>query len=218
MIGVSALLLCAGKSSRMEGENKLLMKFDTESVIARTAGQVSRARFSEIVAVTGHQSLLIENELQGFSERIRLIGNPHFEVGMHSSIRAGLQALSAPADFFAVCLADQPLLTVRDYDHLIRAAALVVEAQPSTLLISPRYNGVRGTPTLISMKLKDEILAHEDSDRGCHYLFERYPNDVAFIDMPFAARPLDVDTKPMLEQARSVAQAEPRHTLLEVYL
>lgn len=217
MIGVAALLLCAGKSSRMEGENKLLMRFDTESVLSRTAGQVSRAQFLEIVAVTGHDQLKIENELKPFGERIRGVHNDVFDVGMHSSIRKGLESLQTKAEFFAVCLADQPLLTVRDYDHLIRAASLMLEAQPSTLLISPRYSGVRGTPTLISMKLRDEILAHEDSDRGCHYLFERYADDVAFVDMPFAASPLDVDTREMLEQARSAAHTGPA-TLLEVYL
>ncbi len=217
MTGVAALLLCAGKSSRMEGENKLLMRFDSESVLSRTAGQVTRAQFLEIVAVTGHDRLKIESEIKPYAERIRPIHNDSFDVGMHSSIRKGLEALETKAEFFAVCLADQPLLTVRDYDHLIRAASLMLEVQPSTLLISPRYSGVRGTPTLISMKLREEILAHEDSDRGCHYLFERYPDEVAFVDMPFAASPLDVDTREMLERARSAAQASPP-SLLEVYL
>ena len=198
-IRVSALLLCAGQSSRMDGENKLLMKFDSQSVLRRTSNQVCQARFHDVVAITGHERERITAELQAF-DRIRIVHNPQFEVGMHGSIRAGLKTLDASADFFAVCLADQPLLTSRDYDFLISVA----EAHPSALLIAPRYAGIRGTPTLISMRLKSEIEAHADSDRGAVYLFERYPDFTVYADMPSPRHSLDVDTQEMLHSAREV--------------
>jgi molybdenum cofactor cytidylyltransferase len=206
---VSCLLLCAGQSSRMEGANKLLMRFDSTSVLARSASQVVRAGFSDVVAVTGFEADLVEAELEDFQTSnpfagsMRVVRNRFFENGMHSSIRVGLSALSPEAAFFAVALADQPLLTASDYAHLISAA----REFPSAKLIAPVYAGVRGNPTLISMSLRSEILAHEDSDRGCSYLFERYPNEVYYLDMPFAQRNLDVDTRELLREAKEVLDA-----------
>lgn len=204
---VACLFLCAGKSRRMEGSNKLLtiFRFDAgskrETVVEVSAQQVLAAPFIEYVAVTGFEASSIQSKIQeaGFGAD-EITHNHEFEAGMHASIRAGLRHLSCTADFFAIALADQPLLRASDYGFLIDQLRFHSNAK----IICPMYRGRRGNPTLISMQLRDEILNHEDSDRGCSYLFSRYPQEVAFVEMPTTAVDLDVDTNELMNKAREI--------------
>ena len=207
MIQIAALLLAAGKSQRMEGNNKLLMSLDGRSVLARVAGEIAKAPFSEVVAVTGHQTDLVETELRPFG--FPFVTNANFANGMHSSIRAGLMALSTKADYFAVCLGDQPFLTTADYTAMIQAA----RENPQAKLIYPKINGERGNPTLISMSLRDEVLAHADDDKGCSYLFARYrgTEEAVVVDLSHRSSRhafFDVDTPQAFSQARSFSSEE----------
>ncbi len=186
---VSCLLLAAGQSRRMAGANKLLLDLDGRTVLERVCTELSRARFSDYVAVTGFESSLVEKELAAFN--FRVVRNEAFSLGMHSSIRRGLMALPSTSAFFAVCLGDQPFLTAADYSALIAAA----DSHPTEKLIYPVVDGERGQPVLIAMSLRDEVLAHEDDDQGCKYLFARYGGMP--VDLTHSANALafyDVDT------------------------
>lgn len=181
----------------MEGANKLLLELDGRTVLQRVCSELEQAPFDDYVAVTGYQSDLIEQELSLFD--FRVVRNPSFEVGMHSSIRRGLECLPAREGFFAVCLADQPFLTTEDYSVLIAAA----RANPSEKLIYPVIDGERGQPVLISMSLRSEILAHPDDDKGCQYLFKKYGG--LAVDLTHSANALafyDVDTPTAFAHAR----------------
>lgn len=187
----------------MQGQNKLLLSLDGRTVLDHVIDQVKHAPFSEVIAVTGHESVFVEPV---FSSRdLRFIRNEAYTSGMHSSIRAGLLALREPADFVAVCLADQPFLRAGDYETLIQAAA----AHPGAGLISPLIDGERGQPTLVSMRLRDEILAHPDDDRGAHYLFARH--GFIGVDLTEQALPLafhDVDTPEAFALAKRMWQSQ----------
>lgn len=183
----------------MRDANKLLLELDGRTtVLARVAKELKASPFCEFVAVTGHQADLVEPLLSVYD--FKLVRNSNFSSGMHSSIRCGLEALDpSRADFFAVCLADQPFLTRSDYAAMIEAAT----AQSEAPLLYPVIDGERGQPVLISMKLRDEILAHDDDDRGCHYLFKKYGG--RSVDLSHSANALafyDVDTPEMFAHAR----------------
>src|SRR3712207_287446 len=120
MSEVACLLLAAGCSRRMLGENKLLVELGGCTILRRVAEEACRAPFSIVVLVTGHEQNAITEQVLGLP--IVLAHNENYERGMHSSIRAGLLALGSSAKFFAVCLADQPFLTAEDYGILIDQA------------------------------------------------------------------------------------------------
>ena len=186
----------------MNGANKLLQDLGGRSVLSRTVGELRQAGFASILAVTGFQSPLVEQELDALD--VPFVENKSYETGMHSSIRCGVESMTAngtfgSCGFFAVCLGDQPLMRADDYAALIEAAKL----NPSASLIVPIVNGERGQPTLISRKLCGEILAHADDDRGCRYLFDKHP--MVAVDLTSTANHFafhDVDTPEALTIAR----------------
>ena len=184
---IHLILLGAGLGSRMKGPNKLLLPLGNKSVIEHTATELSDLNFQSRTLVTGFESEKVNQKLALF--HFESVHNKNFESGMHSSIRMGINSL--PHDgFVMIALGDQPEIRRSDYQKLILAA----QNHPSAMLISPLYNGKRGNPVLISLKLKHVILAHPDNDRGCSYLFQDYPNDVISVPMDSASVLQDLDT------------------------
>ncbi len=196
VVKVSALLLCAGKSSRTSPDHKLMFKIQDLSVIKRTAHAIIGAQFFEVIAITGHEADMIRDELHGMP--VHFVHNEKFEKGIHSSIKAGLTEISPEADFFAVCLADQPMLRSDDYNLLIDT----VGENKKKKLFRPVYNGKFGNPAIISRDLILEILRHEDSDKGCSYLFEKHPDEVVAVEMPDHSSLVDVDTHELFEEVK----------------
>jgi molybdenum cofactor cytidylyltransferase len=165
---VSCILLAAGLSRRM-GTNKLLLPYGGNTVVRFLAGKLLQAGFAEIVAVTGHEREKVEAELATIG--IRCVHNERYLSGMHSSIQAGFRALSAPAAGVMICLGDQPALPLQEIRLLIEA----FQSKPESFLVYPASGEKRGNPVIISSSLKGEVLSAPDSDRGCSYLFARYP-------------------------------------------
>ncbi|RZA06242.1 MAG: nucleotidyltransferase family protein, partial [Proteobacteria bacterium] len=157
---VKAIVLAAGRSSRM-GAEKLFLPWRGGSVLRATVSNVLGAEFNEVLVVSGGNAGQVTAALEGLP--VRMVENPRFAVGMHSSIRAGVKALGA-CDFFAVCLGDQPTIPAPLYAQLGREVG-------EESLLAPAISGKRGNPVFISSALIPEILAHEDDDRGCAYLF-----------------------------------------------
>ena len=189
---LGAVVLVAGKSSRM-GRNKILLKFGASTVLQTIVETVKECELSDVVYVTGHEAEEVESVLALNGQRF--IRNREYETGLHSSIKAGLRELDSGLDGFFVFLGDQPDLhrsTVRDL-----SAAFTANKDHS--LFAPEFNGERGHPVLISMKHKTQIMETSGGDRGCHYLFQRYPDEVFKINAQSELR--DIDT---LEDYRRV--------------
>src|SRR5207249_5549090 len=80
---IAALLLAAGRSSRMGGPNKLLEPIDGTPMIARTAQRLLSSHARPIVAVLGNQADRVDAALGRLPvERVR---NPAFAEGLSSS-------------------------------------------------------------------------------------------------------------------------------------
>lgn len=84
--GIAAVVLAAGRSSRMR-TFKPLLPLGSGSVIERVVRSVSRAGIGDIVVVTGHDSGHLAPVLGELGAREAY--NPDWELGMFSSIRAG---------------------------------------------------------------------------------------------------------------------------------
>lgn len=172
------------------------MQVNGESILKRTAREISRGQFFEVIAVTGHSAGLIKEELKGMP--IDVVFNENYESGMHSSIKEGIKHLNSEADYFAVCLGDQPMLTHEDYNLLIDT----VNNNSEMRLFRPNFNGHFGNPAIISKNYISEILAHEDTDKGCSYLFEKYPEATRVVEMPTQSTLFDVDTHELFEEVK----------------
>src|SRR5205085_4474109 len=88
---VAAIVLAAGRSTRMSGANKLLAEIGGKSLVRIAAEQALASRAHPVIVVTGHQRDAVERALAGLD--VRLVHNPDFADGLGTSLRAGIAAV-----------------------------------------------------------------------------------------------------------------------------
>ena len=118
---VAAIVLAAGRSSRMGPHNKLLQPIDGSTIIARVAGAAIASGADPVIVVTGFEADRVEEALWGLD--VTFANNPNFDEGMSGSIKAGLSALPASSDGAMILLGDMPEVEARDLRLLMGAFA-----------------------------------------------------------------------------------------------
>src|SRR5690606_19924913 len=110
-ISVAAVLLAAGRSSRMgENEHKLLAQFEGIPLVRRTVLAILSSSATSVTVVTGHRRLEIEDALSGLG--VSLQENADYRSGMASSIVSGISHQNvAKADGVLLMPADMPAVT-----------------------------------------------------------------------------------------------------------
>jgi molybdenum cofactor cytidylyltransferase len=191
---IAALLLAAGKSSRM-GSNKMLEEIDGRPMVARTAQRLLSSHARPIVAVLGNQADAVDAALGKLPvERVR---NPDYTDGLSTSLKCGLAALPGNIDGAVVCLGDMPLIAGRDIDRLI-AAFNPLEGRA---IVVPTRRGQRGNPLLWSRQFFPEMMALS-GDSGARRLIDEHADLVAEIEMDTDSVLIDIDTQDALADLR----------------
>lgn len=184
---LAAVVLAAGRSSRMGERNKLLIEVDGEPMVRRAAATALAAGSAEVVVVTGHQRDRVEAALAGLP--VRLAYNPDYAQGLSTSLRAGLAALDASIEGAFVCLSDMPEITA---DHLRRLAA-AFEPAAGRAVVVPVHRGKRGNPVLWPAALFPAMRALE-GDVGAKHLIGENAGDLVEVQLDDDAPLLDLDT------------------------
>jgi molybdenum cofactor cytidylyltransferase len=184
---VAAVVLGAGRSSRMGGPNKLLADIGGRSLvrIVTEAALASRAR--PVIVVTGHQRERVEAALAGLP--VKFVHNPHFADGLGTSLKAGIAALPADIDGAIVCLGDMPQVDAALIDRLIG----VLDPDKGALAVVPTIEGKRGNPVVWSRRFFPDLMAVE-GDVGARHLIGRYAEAVVDVPVEGTAALTDVDT------------------------
>ncbi len=184
---IAAILLAAGRSTRMGGPNKLLAQIGGKPLVRIAAEQALASRASPVIVVSGHQREQIESALAGLD--LRIVHNPDFAQGLGTSLRAGVSAVPTDADGAIVCLADMPQVSSSLIDRLIAA----FDPEKGALVVVPTMNGKRGNPVLWSRRFFPDLMAI-DGDIGARHLIASYAEAVTEVPVTGNAAFLDVDT------------------------
>jgi molybdenum cofactor cytidylyltransferase len=192
---VAAIVLAAGRSTRMGGPNKLLAELDGKKLVRIVAEQARASKASEVIVVTGHQAELVEQALAGLD--VRFVRNPDYAGGLASSVKTGIAAVADAVDAAVVCLGDMPMVSRELLDRLIDA----FEPDRGNLIVVPVSDGRRGNPVLWSRRFFKELMTL-DGDVGARHLIARHTEAVAEVPVDGDGAFLDIDTPQALEAAR----------------
>ena len=190
---VAAVILAAGRSTRMGGPNKLLAELNGKKLVRIVAEQALASKASSVIVVTGHQSLEVEAALKG----LKVARNPDFAEGLATSVKAGIGAVPDTADGAVVCLGDMPLIDAKLIDRLVDAFA----PDRGSLIVVPVAGGRRGNPVLWSRRFFPELMTL-DGDIGARHLIAQHAEAVAEVEVEGKSAFLDIDTPEMLADAR----------------
>ena len=106
---ISAILLAAGQSKRMNGENKLTKKIEGQPLIKHSIINILESSVDELIIVTGYQNEILEKIIDK-NKKIKIVFNYQFKSGMSSSIKTGIKNLSENTKAFFICLGDMPMV------------------------------------------------------------------------------------------------------------
>ena len=147
---ISAILLAAGQSKRMDDENKLTKEIKGIPLIKHSVKNILASSVDELIIVLGYQKEIIE-KLIDKNEKIKFVFNKDFESGMASSIKTGIDNLSDKTEAFFICLGDMPMVNHDIYNQLI-------ESKDNKEIIVPTYKGHQGNPVLFDKSMKEKVL------------------------------------------------------------
>ena len=183
---IAAIVLAAGRSTRMGGPNKLTAEVAGKPLLRIAAEEALASRADPVIVVTGHQRDRVEQALAGLN--VRFVHNPGFADGLSTSLRAGIAAVPADADGAIVCLGDMPQVRAALIDRLIAA----FDPARGALIVVPTIQGKRGNPVLWSRRFFPELAALE-GDVGARHLIGTYGEALTEVTADAAAL-IDIDT------------------------
>ena len=129
---VAAVILAAGRSSRMAPHNKLLVADRTgKAMIARVVDNALSSAARPIIVVTGHREDEVRAAIGG--RPVRFVAAPDYAVGLSASLRAGLAALPDEIAAALICLGDMPLITGQMLDRALAEGGSVRRGGPVRL-------------------------------------------------------------------------------------
>lgn len=193
---IAAVILAAGRSTRMGGPNKLLAEIGGRPLVRIAVEEALASRARPVVVVTGHQREQVEAALKGL--QVQLVHNPDFADGLSTSVKAGLAAVAADADGAIVCLGDMPQVRASLLDRLVAA----FDPERGALVVVPTFDGKRGNPVVWSKRFFPELMALE-GDVGARHMIGRYPEAVAEVPVTDQAALIDVDTPEALQKVKA---------------
>jgi molybdenum cofactor cytidylyltransferase len=184
---VAAVVLAAGRSTRMGGPNKLVAEIAHRPLVRIAAEEALASRAKPVIVVTGHQRPEVEKALAGLP--VTMVHNPDFAEGLGTSLRTGIAAVPAEADAAIVCLGDMPHVDAGLIDRLIAA----FDPARGALVVVPTFEGKRGNPVLWSRRFFSDLMAVE-GDVGARHLIGRYPEAVVEVAVDDRGAFVDIDT------------------------
>jgi molybdenum cofactor cytidylyltransferase len=183
---VAAIVLAAGPAKRM-GKPKQLFEFRGETLLKRAALSALEAGCRPVVVVTGAHA----DASRGILNELDVIEavNEQWELGIGSSVRAGVEAVIAAApgaDGVVLMLCDQPFVTRKIVAGLISA-----RRESGCAIIASSYAGSYGVPALFSREHFIELIALK-GDVGAKHLIQEHLEKVYVV--PFPEGKIDIDT------------------------
>jgi molybdenum cofactor cytidylyltransferase len=193
---VAAVILAAGRSTRMGGPNKLLAEIGGRPLVRIAAEEALASRARPVIVVTGHQRDKVDSALAGLD--VQRVHNADFADGLSTSLKTGLAAVPDDIDGAIVCLGDMPQVRAALIDRLISA----FDPERGALVVVPTIDGKRGNPVVWSRRFFPELMALE-GDVGARNLIGRYAEAVTEVPLTDTAALVDVDTPEALVKLKT---------------
>jgi molybdenum cofactor cytidylyltransferase len=193
---VAAVVLAAGRSTRMGAINKMLAEIGGKPLVRIAAEQAVASRARPVIVVTGHEREKVEAALKGLP--VRLVHNSDYREGLGTSLKAGIAAVPEEADAAIVCLGDMPQVDAALIDRLIAA----LDPERGALIVVPSIDGRRGNPVVWSRRFFHDLMSIQ-GDIGARHLIGSYAEAVVEIPVVDEAALTDVDTPESLSAVKA---------------
>jgi molybdenum cofactor cytidylyltransferase len=188
---ITAIILAAGKSTRM-GSPKMLLPWGDTTIIEHVISVFSNAGIEDILVVTGGAREQVEAVILECKKSypVRNVHNKDFTNGeMLSSIQCGLQDLGERGvEAAMIGLGDQPQVQAGSVQLLMDAFL-----KTGSPLVVPSFQMHRGHPWLVVSSLWNELIEMDSTQTPRNFL-NAHAKDIYYVNMDTPTILSDLDT------------------------
>jgi len=187
-LNISATILAAGSSERMESVNKLLLPYKGEALIKIVSKTLIDSLLDPIFIVTGYEHDKVVKLLPKSLDNI--IYNKDWRKGMGKSINKAISSLPANIDGNMIVLGDMPLIKVETINKL-RSAFLNNNGEK---IIYAEYFGKQANPVIFPKKYFKEMRLLK-GEYGCKDIISQNRKNTIGVSVDSSEVIFDCDTK-----------------------
>ena len=165
---IAGIILAAGGSTRMGGQNKLLQMVDGTSLVQKVVGSALNSNIESVYVILGYQAALIRQCISNKS--VNWVENSDWSRGMASSIKSGIEALNTDYDGAMILLGDMPFIEPIMINQLL---ALYQKKK----IVVPVKDGRQGNPVLFSSAFFADLKLL-GGDKGAKPIIKKNPDSV----------------------------------------
>ncbi len=183
---VAIVILAAGASTRM-GTPKQLLPYQGQNLLEHTIEKAITSLCKPVIVVLGANAQQIHSQIN--QDSVTVVENPHWHLGMGSSIRRGILFITnhyENIDAAIITVCDQPFLSTEIINNLV--TTYYSTEKP---IIACQYADTLGVPVLFSQQFFSE-LANLGETGGAKKLIHKYCDRV--FPLPFPLGAVDIDT------------------------
>jgi molybdenum cofactor cytidylyltransferase len=193
---IPAIVLAAGRSSRMGRPKATLPIGDGETFLTRIIQTFQAAGVADVVVVLGHDADAIVQSLERGAIRARIVINDNYDRGQLSSLHAGLSVVDRPGvEAALVTLVDVPLVSA----STVRAV-LEKYREKRAPIVRPTSGDRHGHPVLIDRALFDRLRRSHDPE-GAKPIVRAYASSAGDVMVEDEGAFADIDTIEDYERA-----------------
>lgn len=185
---ITAILLAAGQSKRLKGENKLTKLFKGKPLINHILFSLIKSKVNNIVIVLGYEHLKIKTKLLK-SKKINFVINKNYKKGMSSSIKTGLKKLPKNNKGFLIVLGDMPNIT----KTTINKICLSITRSDKEIIL-PKFKNRIGNPIGFKHSMIKSIYKIK-GDRGAKNIIKKNSKKIKFLNINSKSILTNLNTK-----------------------
>jgi molybdenum cofactor cytidylyltransferase len=184
---LSLIVLAAGKSTRMRGRNKLLIRIRKKAIVRRVVESALSSNVDEVIIVLGWEADKVRDELRDLP--CRFVMNEDYEKGQSSSVKGGLAEMAAGTEAVLILPGDVAMIDTHSINKVIEA----YNKRKSPIVVAS-HAGRRGHPILLSKELFNEIELIDEATFGLKSVVVRHEIEVQTVETDSENVLLDIDT------------------------
>ena len=183
---ISAILLAAGQSKRMQGENKLLKKYKKKYLINHILKSLIKSKVNKIIIVIGHENRKIK-KIALKNKKITFVINSQYLKGISTSIKCGLKKISKKNIGFLIVHADMPLVS----KTILNTLCLGLKSKKKEIFV-PVYKKKFGNPLAFKYSMI-KSLKKIKGDKGAKKLIRFNKSKVQLVKIKSKSILIDFD-------------------------
>ena len=185
---IKAILLAAGQSKRLKGENKLTKNFKNKPLITYSVNSLLKSKVNKILVILGHDSLKIKKIIKK-NKKIIFIINKSFKNGISSSIKTGIKKISNKDKGFIIAQSDMPYIKTSDINKIYNSIK-----KANYLVHALKYKNRVGNPIGFDISVLKKFKRIK-GDVGARYMVKKLKKSTNFIRIKSAKAFKDFDLK-----------------------